>query len=230
MVNSGIFSQELSPALIYHRSIERSSDIYRSIFEQSGICVVHLDPKLRISEVNGPFSSQIRSSPADILGREILDYLHPSMRENFRREFARLADGRTARFADQVIAVDSQGEPFQGELTGIAVSGSAGGQVDTIVVLLRPRESENPKVASARHKLFSPVHAHILEGVAVGESTVQMASRLFLSRGGVDYHVASLLRKMKVANRPALISKGYALGVFAVGEWPPRVRPEFISP
>ncbi|MER6692693.1 hypothetical protein ABT329_27205, partial [Streptomyces minutiscleroticus] len=30
-------------------------------------------------------------------------------------------------------------------------------------------------------------------------------------------------------DRPALISKSYSMGVFTVGQWPPRVRPEFVS-
>lgn len=212
-----------------HHTTERFSDICRSVFVQSGICIAHLDPQLRISAANGPFCSHIGASSADVLGRDVLDYLHPGVRERLRREFARLADGRSARFADDVILVDAEGKPLKGELTGIAVHGSASARVEAIVVLLRPSGSRSPLVASARQKLFSPVHARVLEGVAAGESTVQLASRLFLSRGGVEYHVASLLRKMKVTNRPALISKGYALGVFAVGEWPPRVQPEFIA-
>ncbi|MEW2287444.1 PAS domain-containing protein [Streptomyces sp. NPDC047841] len=212
-----------------HRTAERFSDICRSVFVQSGICIAHLDPQLRIAAANGPFCGHIGASPADVLGRDVLDYLHPGVRERFRREFARLADGRSARFADEVIVVDAGGKPFQAELTGVAVRGSASDRVEVIVVLLRPDGTRRPDVASARQKLFSPVHARVLEGVAAGDSTVQLAARLFLSRGGVEYHVASLLRKMKVSNRPALISKGYALGVFAVGEWPPRVQPEFIA-
>ncbi|WP_030737759.1 LuxR C-terminal-related transcriptional regulator [Streptomyces sp. NRRL S-31] len=191
--------------------------------------MAHLEPTLRISAANAPFSGRIGSAPADIVGKEILVYLHPSVREKFRREFARLTDGRGARFADHVIGVDARGEPFQGELTGIAVQGSASGRVEAIVVLFRPADDDGPRVASARQTLFSPVHARVLEGVAAGESTVQLSARLFLSRGGVEYHVATLLRKMKVVNRTALISKGYAMGVFAVGEWPPRVQPEFIA-
>lgn len=71
--------------------------------------------------------------------------------------------------------------------------------------------------------------AKILEGVASGASTVQLASTLFLSRGGVEYHVTSLLRRMKVKNRPALISKAYALGMFEMGSWPPQVVADHVK-
>ncbi|MGW3463964.1 hypothetical protein ACWDE9_32165, partial [Streptomyces olivaceoviridis] len=51
-----------------HRTTERFSDICWSVFVQSGICIAHLDPRLRISAANGPFCSHIGSSPADVLG------------------------------------------------------------------------------------------------------------------------------------------------------------------
>jgi DNA-binding NarL/FixJ family response regulator len=71
--------------------------------------------------------------------------------------------------------------------------------------------------------------ARILEGVAAGISTVQLAAMLYLSRGGVEYHVSTLLRKLKVANRPALVSKAYSMGMFGVGCWPPKVLPDYIQ-
>jgi DNA-binding NarL/FixJ family response regulator len=71
--------------------------------------------------------------------------------------------------------------------------------------------------------------ARILEGVAAGVSTVRLADMLYLSRGGVEYHVSALLRKLKVKNRPALVSKAYSMGIFGVGSWPPRVLPEFLK-
>lgn len=71
--------------------------------------------------------------------------------------------------------------------------------------------------------------AKILEGVASGASTVQLASTLYLSRGGVEYHVTALLRKMRVKNRPALISKAYSMGFFELGSWPPQVVPDHVK-
>jgi hypothetical protein len=41
--------------------------------------------------------------------------------------------------------------------------------------------------------------------------------------------VAALLRKLKVANRVALISRAYSKGIFDVGSWPPKVLPEYVK-
>jgi DNA-binding CsgD family transcriptional regulator len=70
--------------------------------------------------------------------------------------------------------------------------------------------------------------ARILEGVATGVSTVKLASMLYLSRGGIEYHVNILMRRLKVKNRPALVSKAYSAGLLYQG-WPPRVHPDHMK-
>jgi DNA-binding CsgD family transcriptional regulator len=64
--------------------------------------------------------------------------------------------------------------------------------------------------------------------VAAGVSTIQLASKLYLSRSGIEYHVDILFRKLKVNNRPALISKAYFMGVLCPG-WPPHVHPDYLK-
>ncbi|MBC3839806.1 LuxR family transcriptional regulator [Streptacidiphilus sp. 4-A2] len=65
--------------------------------------------------------------------------------------------------------------------------------------------------------------ACILEGVAAGCSTAELAAALYLSRQGVEYHIGLMLRQFQVPNRAALVSRAYSLGVLGVGSWPPRV-------
>ncbi|WP_374754056.1 LuxR C-terminal-related transcriptional regulator, partial [Streptomyces sp. SM12] len=45
--------------------------------------------------------------------------------------------------------------------------------------------------------------------MASGLSTVQLASRLHLSRQGVEYRVSSLLRRLRAPNRVALVARAY---------------------
>ncbi|WP_386021527.1 LuxR C-terminal-related transcriptional regulator [Streptomyces sp. YIM B13518] len=74
--------------------------------------------------------------------------------------------------------------------------------------------------------MLSALDAQVLEGVASGASTVQLASRLYLSRQGIEYRVGQMLRRFEAPNRPALVARAHALGMFAAGQWPPRVLPE----
>nr|ARU08090.1 MlcU [uncultured bacterium] len=78
------------------------------------------------------------------------------------------------------------------------------------------------------HKTLSVLSAKVLEGVAAGSSTIQLASELYLSRQGVEYHVNVMLRKFKVPNRVALVSRVYSMGMFDHTAWPPAVLPEYI--
>ncbi|MFG1664730.1 LuxR C-terminal-related transcriptional regulator [Streptomyces sp. Y7] len=229
MKNVGPDSAEILPDTPRNWSPEPYRENYLALFEQSPACIANLDLEFRIMEANRSFARQFDWTPGQGTGIDFCKLLHPSVQSKLKNELIRLADGQSPRFADHLVALGAKDAVFRGEMTGIAVR-SGVGRVDRILVLVDPEESENgPRLAHARRELFSPMHARILEGVASGESTVQLATKLFLSRGGVEYHVSSLLRKMKVTNRPALISKSYSLGVFALGQWPPRVRPEFVS-
>ncbi|MGO4760878.1 LuxR C-terminal-related transcriptional regulator, partial [Streptomyces sp. 2MCAF27] len=54
-------------------------------------------------------------------------------------------------------------------------------------------------------------------------------SKLYLSRQGIEYHVSSMLRKLKAPNRAALVSRAYSAGMLTVGTWPARVLPDFVK-
>ena len=228
MNSSAVISRPAVPVTVDGRATTEYRDIYWSLFEQSGMCMANLDLGLRVVEANQYFSRQFGRSSTDVHGRSFCEFLHPSVQGKVRHQLTRLTEGRHPRFAEQMVAVGAKDSVFAGELTGIAVRGAAG-RVDTLMVLVKPDDGERaPQMAGSKQKLLSPVDARILEGVAAGESTVQLAAKLFLSRGGVEYHVTTLLRKLKVTNRPALVSKGYSMGILGIGQWPPRVRPEYI--
>lgn len=226
---TGLDSAAKLPSVMQNWDSESYRESYWALFEQSFMCMANLDLEFRILEANQSFARRFGWIPQPGTGQNFCELLHPSVEGKLKNELIRLADGQSPRFADHIVALDAEDSVFIGEMTGIAVR-SGVGRVDRILVLVDPQESgTGPQIVSARRKLFSPMHARILEGVAAGESTVQLATKLFLSRGGVEYHVSSLLRRMKVTNRPALISKSYSMGVFGVGQWPPRVRREFVS-
>jgi PAS domain S-box-containing protein len=192
-----------------------------------GMCVANLDRTSKIVDVNVELVRQFGRASWEICGKNFCDLLHPSYRDKILDQFGRLASGQRTRFDETMIVVRPDDTTFAGELTGITVTGSAG-MIEKIVILLSPDQGTGGEQQLARRQhLFTPMETRVLEGVAAGVSTVQLASTLFLSRGGVEYHVAMLLRKLKVNNRPALVSKAYSMGTFRLGTWPPRVLPEF---
>jgi DNA-binding CsgD family transcriptional regulator len=70
--------------------------------------------------------------------------------------------------------------------------------------------------------------AMILEAVATGASSVRIASRLYISRQAVDYHIKGMQRQLNAVNRAELVSRAHVAGILDVGRWPPKVPPGFI--
>jgi DNA-binding CsgD family transcriptional regulator len=194
-------------------------------------CTAHIDTELNVTAADSDFYRQFGRSSADTCGRSLFDLLHPSAPSVMGRHFRRLAEGRCNRFVERTVGLCAPHRVFSCELTGIAVHDTSDRLVG-IVVLVHPDEVPGDTAAEAvspRDVLLSKLDAQVLEGVASGASTVQLATRLYLSRQGVEYHVGLMLRKLRAPNRAALVARAHSLGMLTVGHWPPRVLPEFVK-
>ncbi|MER5548593.1 LuxR C-terminal-related transcriptional regulator [Streptomyces sp. NPDC002589] len=189
-----------------------------------------LDLGLKIQAANADFFRHIARPSAEICGRSIYEILHPSARNILPKHFSRLSNSHGSRFVERVVAMRGHDQVFSAEITGIAVKGE-GDDLSGVVVLMSPQDK--PAEAANRPAKPTPVltalDARILEGVATGASTVQLASRLYLSRQGIEYHVGLMLRRFKAPNRAALVSRAYSMGVLTAGSWPPRATPDFVK-
>jgi DNA-binding CsgD family transcriptional regulator len=189
-----------------------------------------LDPSIRLIKANADFSRQFGCLPAELHGSRFCDLLHKDVRAQVRQQFAHLLAQQRPRFTEPMISFHQKDSTiFTGELTGFAVRGD-GDRIDSLMALVCPEGgSKNGRPsASSRKLLLTDLDARILEGVATGVSTVRLAANLYLSRGGIEYHVDILLRRLKVNNRPALVSKAYSMGLLRQG-WPPHVNPEYLK-
>jgi DNA-binding CsgD family transcriptional regulator len=197
--------------------------------ESTSACMVSLDRGLRVVAANQEmFRRMCDIGSGDVCGSSFCDLLDASIRTRVRRQMERLLDGQQPRFQERSVALAGPASSLQADLMATAIARNAG-RVEGVVAVLRTGDAEPSSVRSGPRRLLSDMDAKILEGVASGASTVQLASTLFLSRGGVEYHVTALLRKMKVKNRPALISKAYSMGFFELGSWPPQVVPDHVK-
>ncbi|MFF3754939.1 LuxR C-terminal-related transcriptional regulator [Streptomyces sp. NPDC002018] len=198
-------------------------------FDRAGLCMASLDPALTVQQANQEFFLRFGDSSADVCGRSFRELVHPSVQQPLMRQFSRLIEGKRQRFASHVVALGPEDSAFAGTLTAAAVSGDTP-DVAAILVLMRSSETTaDAGVLTNRKKILTEIDARILEGIAAGLSTIPLASRLYLSRQGVEYHVTGLLRKLRVPNRAALVSRAYSMGVLNVGTWPPKVVEDFIK-
>lgn len=203
--------------------------VLRSFFDHSGKCMAKLDVSIRLIETNEDFSRQFRRLPAELCGTRFCDLLHKDFRTRVSEQFTRMLAQQHLRFTEPMITFRQKDSTiFQGELTAFTVRG-ADGSIDSLIALVCPEDgSTNVRPPASRKLLLTDLDARILEGVAAGVSTVQLASRFYLTRGGIEYHVDILFRKLKVNNRPALIAKAYCMGMLSPG-WPPRVHRYYLK-
>jgi DNA-binding CsgD family transcriptional regulator len=192
-------------------------------------CVASLDPRLSVVAANEDFFEQFGRTSADVCGRSVYELLHPGTPAVLDPHFARLAEGRHTWFAERVLGTRGADNTFAGNLTGVAVLDEAD-QLSAIVVMMSPDTAvemvrEQLPRASRYKPLLTRLDARILEGIAAGASTVQLAGRMYMSKQGVEYHVGTMMRKLNGANRAALVSRAYSMGVLIAGSWPPRVTP-----
>lgn len=180
---------------------------------------------MTITAAESDFAARFGLSPGQICGRALSDLLQAGPPTRLRDRVAELSEGRAGWFTERVTGRHAGGRAFAADLTAIAVTGAAG--TAGLVLLLHPLGEVD--VPRPRELTLSALDARMLEGVAVGASTVQLAARLYLSRQGVEYRVGLLLRRFDAPNRPALVARAHALGLFAPGQWPPQVLPDLVE-
>lgn len=197
----------------------------------SRLNLARLDRALTIQQANEEFFWQFGGSSAELCGRTFSDLVHPSVQQPLLRQFSGLIEGRRDRFVTDVIAMGPDDATFTVPLTALMVRGSLPDESSILVMMpsARDKRSDSEVVSARNKKLLSSIDARILEGIASGMSTIPLATRLHLSRQGIEYHVTCLLRKLRVPNRAALVSRSYSMGVLKVGVWPPKVVPDFIK-
>jgi PAS domain S-box-containing protein len=205
-------------------------EVLKSFFDRSGMCMAKLDGDVRLIEANADFSRQFGRLPAELHGVPFCDLLHQDARPRVSQQFTRLLARQRPQFTEPIITFQQEDSAifFNGELTAFTVRGEGSG-IDGLMALIYPEDGcRNGRPHASRKLVLTDLDARILEGVAAGVSTVHLASKLYLSRGGIEYHVDILMRKLKVNNRPALVSKAYFMGLLAQG-WPPHVHPDCLK-
>jgi PAS domain S-box-containing protein len=195
-----------------------------SLFEHSGIGLAILDLEARIRNANDAFCRHFGHDRHDLLEREFTSMLHPHCRGRLLQELATLTSEHAGVMMQRSVPLWAGDKEFIGELTGIALDGGAKlRRTREIMILISPEISRRSQASIAPHKLLTELDARILEGVAAGKSTVNLAAKLHLSRQGIDYHISAMFVRFNISNRTALVSKAYAMGLLSVNSWPPEV-------
>ena len=130
------------------------ADGFRSLFEQSGLCMANLDARLRVREANADFLREVHRRPQDTYDRPFLALLHRSVRSTVEHELTELVAGRRERFTERILAVQPDGTLVPAEMTGIAVADAH--RQDRHGARHRHREAPRGRAAVAGHGQGDP--------------------------------------------------------------------------
>jgi DNA-binding CsgD family transcriptional regulator len=207
-----------------HGGLEREyGGIFTAFFEYSSVSLAILDRSLRVLDANAEFCAFVDRHPAEVFRTALPELVHPQVAERVGRRLTRLVEGREWMVSERFSSLPSSGVPGPVTVLGTAVPRQTRGNAAVLVACLPDRAaSPEPAQPSSAEKI-SEIDAKILQGIAAGVSTADLARQLYLSRQGVEYHIHRMLRNFKAPNRPALVSRAYELGLLTAANWPPRV-------
>ncbi|MDG5803771.1 LuxR C-terminal-related transcriptional regulator [Streptomyces ossamyceticus] len=192
--------------------------------------IVHLDTALRVVEANDAFCEQFGLVHAEVTGEPLARFFHPTAAASLEEHFSQLVDGRCGSFSIRLTLTDGNHTDRDCLVTGLTLNTVLHVcRTDcAAIALIVPDAVHSPTLTPAT--TLAEVPARILEGVATGLSTQQLASRLGLSSHGVEYHISAMLKKLQAPTRSALVARAYALDILVPHCWPPRVRPQQMTP
>ncbi|MFJ5100714.1 LuxR C-terminal-related transcriptional regulator [Streptomyces sp. NPDC088554] len=190
-----------------------------------GLCVAFVAPCLCITSASENFSRLFGNTTESIRRLSFRDILrfHPESRlgENFDQIF----HGHQKYFAEHFGGASLNRSVNDLQIYAFAMEKDCDDDGRTALVIVR-RQSGAP---GEKTVVLSEIAARIVEGVAMGESSTQIASRLNLSKQGVEYHISGLLRKFDAPSRTALISMIFVKRIFDPTCWPPKVLPQYVK-
>nr|CRI73803.1 LuxR family transcriptional regulator [Streptomyces conglobatus] len=187
--------------------------------------VASVDVHLIVRQADECFPRHLGGPSAEVCGRHFLHLVHPAVRTRLARRLTRLMNGTVHRFTERIPHAQRSGTEPTVVLTAHAVRGGPLGVTAILIAQgwVATGAAEATDAASPGRDHLTPVDARILEGLAAGQSTLNLASRLHFSRQNIDYRVTGLLRRFEVPNRTALVSRAFSTGLLDTGTWPPQV-------
>ena len=75
---------------------------------------------------------------------------------------------------------------------------------------------------------ITPAELRVLQLVALGLTSREIAETLWVSRQTVTYHIGNLFMKLRADTRAGLVARAYAMGILSPGHWPPAIDPGYV--
>jgi PAS domain S-box-containing protein len=200
-------------------------ELYAGLFERSciPIAIYGLDHKLR--DANPAYCRLLRYERHAIVGKDIRQLVTPGTTAMYADRWVDVITGRRDGYHMMTSGVRSDGTITTGQ-TIVSLVRDADGRPAKIYAVSDPTlvwDDDSPSGARVGEAgQLTGRELDVLEGIAEGLSSQELAARFSISAKGVEYHVQKLLKAFDARSRPALVGRAYATGALITGRWPPR--------
>jgi PAS domain S-box-containing protein len=161
-------------------------------------------------------------SNAQLLGRHFTDLLRPEARENVETQFRRAVEhGEPTDF--ETVFVDAGGH-LRGTRAQHLPLRDGDSIVGVLILAFDVRRAPSEPIVFKPDPRLTPRQREILELIAAGLSTAEVARELSLSRETVRNHLRNASRELRAHNRVEAIATAQRLGLLAapaLGPQPP---------
>lgn len=175
-----------------------------SIHDPDGYCV----------RINRPAELASGITNAHMVGQHYTQLLPADAREAVEAQFRRAIEhGEPTDF--ETVFIDAGGHSRSTRAQHIPLSDGDGGVVGVLILAFEGRLSPSELVALKPLPELTPRQQEILELIAAGRSTAEIAEEFTLSRETVRNHLRNLFKALNAHTRPEAIAVAQRLGLLA---------------
>lgn len=186
-----------------------------SIHDADGYCV----------HINRPAELASGISNARMVGQHYSQLLPADAREAVHAQFQRaIGHGEPTDF--ETVFIDAGGHRRSTRAQHIPLSDGDGKVVGVLILAFEGRLSPSELVALQPLPELTPRQQEILELIAAGRSTAEIAKEFTLSRETVRNHLRNLFKALNAHTRPEAIAVAQRLGLLATPGLGPQVDDE----
>lgn len=205
--------------------LSRSEQLYRGLFERSSVPTAIYGLDQRVHDANPAYCRLLAYRRSELVGVHVRQLITSATAVENSARWIAVVEGRLDGYRTLSAGVRRDGTVVAGQ-TIVSLVRDPDGRPSLIYAVSDPailatRGEHEPLPARSGVRL-SRREIQVLEAVAEGLSSADVARRIGLSTQGVEYHVRKLMELLGVPTRPALVGRAYALGVLVPGLWPPR--------
>lgn len=169
----------------FEKKLRMSEERYRAIVEDQTEFICRFDPGFSFTFVNGAMSKFLGKPTADLLGKNILSFVHPDDRERVRQNILSLAPGHEVMTHEHRV-IDPSGETRWHQWTNRAIIDSSGKIVEYQGV---GRDITERRIAEERLRILDMAVSSSINGIGIAtlDGRITYANAAFLRMFGIPH-------------------------------------------